>query len=347
MGPLVDAHARDEEKIGFILPLSGEYGWIGNEVARGIELALGDASSLRTIIEDAATQTPAQVVSTARRLLDIEGVRVLSVMTVDDAEPLVSIVKPKQVPLLVLWESSDRLLSMDGPVYSSGFALEKTGAALVRASTVGSHTRLALIGHLSPWAETIFRIFRSVGPQHGIEIVQEEMLPMDTREFKSIISRIKQQRPDSVFVALAFPSTIAAFLKEAHALDLSARFVTGEAFVGDGMRIAGPAAEGVIAPWPATDDASALAQRYREHFQSDAIDLGAVSVGFDGGKALLAALENPAPTMVEKFNQYFGPTKAAGKSEPIYQVQNGVLVPLPAQAQRDAAPSKTNGNRAP
>jgi ABC-type branched-subunit amino acid transport system substrate-binding protein len=314
-------------KVGVILPLSGDYAPIGARVREGIELFSKHSNPpFSIIIEDGGTMAPRRLLTTANKLLDVDKVSVLSVMIIDDAEPLAPIAERREIPLVVLWEGNKRLLSRGKTVFSVGYQNEDTAIVLAHAATKDKQQRIAMVGELSAWTEVVSAAFQAEIEKRGAVLVASEMLSSGVTDFASTITKLKAKRPDSILLALNFPGSMATFLKQAKSLGLSAKFLTGEAFVGDGMKLAGNAAENVYVVWAASSALSALKSYLPPEVQDSPIEAGPIGIGFDGISAVAQALALQGNTPLERFQKFLGPSRAMDKQIGLFKVIKGQLV---------------------
>jgi branched-chain amino acid transport system substrate-binding protein len=326
---LFNAASADAPKltVGVILPLSGEYGPIGAKVREGIELfSKHSRPPFSIIIEDGGTMEPRRLLSAANKLLDIDKVSVLSVMIIDDAEPLAPITERREIPLVVLWEGNKRLLARRKTVFSVGYQNEATALVLAKAATKDSHKRIAIVGELSPWTEVVSAAFRAEVEKRGASLVATEMLSSGVADFSSTITKIKSKSPDSVLLALNSPGSMATFLKQAKARGLSARFLTGEAFVGDGAKLAGEAAQGVFTVWASSPALSALQTHLPSEVRSSPIDIGPIGIGYDGIGAIAQALATEGKNPLERFQKFLGPSHAMEKQIALFRIDQGQMI---------------------
>ena len=269
---------------------------------------------------------PRRLLTAANKLLEVDKVQVLSVMIIDDAQPLAPLTERRGIPLVVLWDGNKELLSKGKSIFSLGYQTETTALVLARAAAQGERRRIAVVGEISPWAEVISANFKQGIESRGGILVASEMLASGISDFSSIITKLKSKKPDSVLLALNFSGSTATFLKQAKSLGLSARFLTGEAFVGDGMKLAGDAAEGVYSVWAASPQLSTVSSQVPPEILASPIESGPLGVGYDGIAALATALKEKGQTPRDKLENFLGPSHSLSKEIALFKFQQGHMV---------------------
>jgi branched-chain amino acid transport system substrate-binding protein len=308
--------------LGVILPLSGDYAPFGEKVRKGIELYLSrNPSHLKVAFEDGGTMNPQQSVSAMRKLVDVNRVDVVSVMVVDDAEPLAKLMERKRLPLVTLWDGNRRVLDLGKTTFSVGYMNEVTAGVLAEHALRDGRKDVAVVSEAGPWSELVAREFSTKIKLAGGKLLSSESIATNTTDFSSLITKLKKQSPQAVLLALNLPGSIATFLRQSKNQKFNPVFLTGEAFVGDGVKIAGQAAEGVLVVWAAPNSASA-----EEGGDSvDPIEAGAISVGFDGMAAIEAALKTPGASTIERFLNYLGSDHSLERKIATFKIMNGTM----------------------
>jgi len=158
------AQSKETVKVGALLSLSGDYAPLGAEIRKGIELALEEriahGKNIKVTFEDIQTINQKAAVSAAKKLLHVDKIDIGIGMVADDAEALGPIFSVQKVPLLILWDSTERLLESGPYVFSNGFSVEKAGelGAGFIFKRLGVK-RVAVISHTAAWSQTIVEAF--------------------------------------------------------------------------------------------------------------------------------------------------------------------------------------------
>ena len=100
----------------------------------------------------------------------------------------------------------------------------------------------------------------------------------------------------------------------------------GEAIVGDGMKLAGEAAEGVYSVWAASPQLSNVSSTLPAEILASPIESGPLGVGYDGVATLAAALKEKGETPRDKLQSFLGPTHSLNKEIALFKFQQGRMV---------------------
>lgn len=279
-------YAQDKAtfKVGAIIPLTGDYADIGREVQRGIDLRVAEIKdvSIQVIYEDMQTLNPRAAVSSAKRLIEIEKVAVAFCSFADDAEAIGPLFNAAQIPLVVLWDSTNALQRIGEFVFSNGFSTEIAGEIAARfARNRLKMRRVAIVSHLSPWCVTASRSFKEHFNSLGGEIIAHEELSPETVDFKPTILRIRSLQPDGIYFPLAVNPSV--FLRQMKQSQLRVPLISGDTMLIPGeVAAAQGAAEGVFFTSVYRDGADQLIKAYKARYGGDPIDAVWVSFGYDG-----------------------------------------------------------------
>ncbi|MEK7390909.1 MAG: ABC transporter substrate-binding protein, partial [Patescibacteria group bacterium] len=96
-------------KVGVIIPLTGDLAIIGEELKKGIDLAISELQfkglNITAIYEDDRFD-PKVTATAANKLLNIDKVNFAVTFSIEEARPIVSIFNDHKVPLVVTWDSN-------------------------------------------------------------------------------------------------------------------------------------------------------------------------------------------------------------------------------------------------
>lgn len=315
-------------KIGAILPLTGDLAFLGEEVKKGIDLALSeinkDSKQAEIIYEDDAFD-PKQSVSAANKLINVDKVDAVVTMVVEEAQPIMPVFKAAQIPLLVLWDGNQAISEGGDYIFSNGFSTEKaaTDAANYTYERLGAKT-VAIVAHVSPWAEISTNSFKETFEKLGGKVVFSEALQVDVTDYRTVIAKVKTLAPDAIYFP-QLPPHNARFLVQAKQLGLKSNLITGDGLIQDSITEAGSAAENVYFTNFYTEKLEELTVKYKSIFGSEPLDSALVSFGYDGVMKLFEA-KRFGGSLKSGLDKVFGPTRSANRAEKIYQVRSGVPV---------------------
>ena len=114
-----------EVKIGAILSLTGDFAIFGEEIKKGIELAVEEAKSsglhLTVFYEDDQSLSPVAGVNAANKLITVNKIDVGLTMIVEESRPISSFFGKSKVSLIVLWDSNKFIKEAGEYIFSNGF----------------------------------------------------------------------------------------------------------------------------------------------------------------------------------------------------------------------------------
>lgn len=208
------AYADEVIVIGALLPLTGDLGYVGEDIRRGIELGLDEVNpqgaKLKMIYEDTRHQTK-DAVSGARKLLDVEHVDIL-ISLWDMSDPVAPIAEQKRVPhLCIRWNphiaEKFEYTSTFETTYISYVASQIKLLKALGVKSVALATEEAQ-GWILAAAE-----FRKRAGDAGIEVFAEEQYPADTKDYRSIVTKLLAKNPDMI-VTNAFQPGLDLLIKK-------------------------------------------------------------------------------------------------------------------------------------
>jgi len=282
-------------KIGSFLPLTGDFGSLGEEIKKGADLAVEEAKAngvqVEYISEDEALD-PKKTVTVVQKLLTIDKVDAALTATIQEVKPVATNFNQARVPLVAVWDSNNYVKSAGDHIFSIGFSTEGNGEKMAEYAYRDLKLRkVALVLHIDEWSELISKAFVEKFTALGGEIVlQEKTLPTE-KNFKTVIAKIKDTRADGVFFPL-FPGSCGLFLKQSQEMGLKSVFMTGDSFSQDDITIAGAAAEGVYIANLFGDNTKELVEKYKAKYGKDPAYPVFAGFGYDGITMILNAHKN-------------------------------------------------------
>ncbi|HWW48400.1 MAG TPA: ABC transporter substrate-binding protein [Xanthobacteraceae bacterium] len=214
------AQAEDMLKVGALLPLSGNYGFLGVTERLGVDMAVAEVNEsggvlgrkVKVIYEDAGT--PAQATRKATQMLEHEKVAFF----VNGGGSAVSaaifeFAQRNKVINLAIDPNAEELVTSKAnkyaflvPAPSSMIANAVIPEAAKLGKTMMFLTHDYSFGHAQTAEQR--RVFKQVG---GVEEKGEIKVPLNTRDFSSQIIAIRNAKPDMVVVNVAGVDATALF----------------------------------------------------------------------------------------------------------------------------------------
>jgi len=317
-------------KIGAILPLSGNLAFFGEEIKKGVDLAVDELKregvDIQVIYEDDQSLSPRATANAANKLLNIDKIDVGLTMLVEESRPIAPIFNDKKIPLLVLWDSNKFIKESGEYLFSNGFSTEMAGRVMAEYARKSLGLRkIAILEHIDPWAEIIAKSFKDNFKEMGGSVVYDEKIPADTTDYRTSILKIKKLNPDGVYFPMV-PMNSVRFLTQSDQLGLKSVFLTGDGFIQDVIDKSGDSSEGVYFTNIFTANPDDIASKYQAVYGKNPLDITLVSFGYDGVLKISEAYKKSKKSIKGGMDMVFGENRSADKVEKIFKVVNGVAV---------------------
>jgi branched-chain amino acid transport system substrate-binding protein len=311
-------------KIGIIAPLSGDYAAIGEELKKGVDLAVDQlklkGKDISVVYEDDQFD-PKSTVSAANKLITIEKVDFAVVFSIEEAKPIISIFNEHKVPLVLLWDSSNFLRDSGPYIFSNGFSVEMNGQKMADFAYDNLKLRkVAVVYHIDEWSKIIYKSFEDQFKKNGGEIVFTDSVQVGTSDFNVMLLKIKSLKPDGIYFPL-IPFDSISFIKQAKQLGIKTSMLSGDALIQDVIDGAGNSAENIYFTNVYSDN-SDLSNLYKTKYGKESGGFPFVATGFDGIMKIGNQLngEDDIKTTLDKI---FGKDRTVVRVEKVFQVKDG------------------------
>ncbi len=277
-------------KIGGVVSLSGAYGIFGEDMRKGVEVAIEQRGGkvlgkpIEVIWEDDETK-PQPAVQKTTRLISDDVQMIFGAVSSASTIAVMNITKQRKIPHLVTMSADDKITLPGGSRYT-----------FRTSNTLGMEQRMALGFAKDRKLKRIYGVtadyqatrdswewFRKEAEKAGMEIVGADFPPLGNRDFSTIADKISRSNADGVALFMTGSDAI-TMVKQAGQVNLGAtKAIFGPVIADETMAAGvGPTSIGV-------------ASGVRYHF----------SVDNPANKAFVAAFR-------KKFNEY--PSSAAGEA---------------------------------
>ena len=175
------------------------------------------------------------------------------------------------------------------------------------------HRKFAIIYEETDYAQPLAERFRANLTRDAGEVLLYDSYLKDEHDFRSLITRIKAQRPEAIYLGVQSPDSATNFLRQLRELGVQS-IVYGNELTGNAVGMAGAKVElfeGMIFPEPALDINSRAPHDFIERFKAR---FGGEPFGFWSAEAydavrLLASVMNRCGTTVEQVKRCLYETK--------------------------------------
>ncbi len=270
--------------IATVGPQSGDDAQIGQDMIRGVELAVDDLNARGGVLGRPVKLValddrgdPKDATSTASRLAATEDVvAVVGHLNSGCSIPASVIYHRASMAMITPVSTQDDLTAQgfdevfrvvlrnsdQGPA-AAKFAKEKLGAR-----------RVAILDDKSAYGRGIVAAFRKEASALGLDIVAEDSFNRGDKDFSTLVTKLIAAKPDVVYAGTMYTEG-ALLMQQARPRGLKARFLSGDGFFAPKlMELGGKAVEGTVVtflapPWQETAGAEAVLKRFREKYGED------------------------------------------------------------------------------
>jgi branched-chain amino acid transport system substrate-binding protein len=200
------ATKKEVIKIGALLSLSGEASFYGEGELDAIRMAVDEenqkkGSKIELVVEDMGTLNNMSAINALRKLIDIDGVKVIIGPTWD--MPAVSKIADDSKIILISPDNTEGVesdFSLDY-VFSTFYPQRSELRALAEFCREKDWDRVAIIKDQDIFSYTITNYFKEEATKNNINITDEFLVFAQTSDFKTEITKLKQSLPDALLFA--------------------------------------------------------------------------------------------------------------------------------------------------
>lgn len=322
-------------KIGFVAPLTGDAGGIGQNMKMAAELAVSEINSaggingrmIALIAEDGKCDGK-EAVTAVTKLINIDKVGMIvggacSSETVSTAP----IAEKAQVVMLSPLSSNPSITTAGDYIFRdyASDSFQGVKAAEFAVNTLKSKN-IAILSCMSDWCQGIQQVFKDKAVALGANVLVEEKYDdKNTNDLKTQLTKIKAVNPDLVYFVGYTDGTIIG-LKQAKELGLNVKFLGGDAW-NDPKIIAGAgaASEGIIYLVPTSVKSPVFEITFLSIVGGKEITIGSREA-YDAVKILAQVMERVGTDSTDIKNALYKVQNYQGVSGNISFDKNGDLV---------------------
>lgn len=265
-------------EIGAILPMTGSGAQYGEEVRRGMEIAIGeinDAGGVKSIplalcLEDSATD-PKKATLAFEKLTAIKRIQVIVTEVSGVVMALAPKANDKKVILFNVGAQNPKIREAGPYVFSNINDASVESKLLAEFTFKNLNAKKAAVLYADvAYGEGAKSIFSNEFRRLGGVIVSEVSFREDALDFRAQVGEVRRGKPEVVYLP-GHTKDMAKILKQAYELGFKPQWLSYTAFEGEEIiRIAGKGAEGVIYTSMSLDyeSASPITKGFIEKFRS-------------------------------------------------------------------------------
>lgn len=305
--------------VGVLLSSTGPAASLGILEKNGVLAAAAGASQKFKLVHLDDASDPSEATRLTRKLITEEKVdAIIGTTGTPAALAMINVVAEGRTPVISLAPANILVTPVEGPkrwVFKTTTNDDHEGKPLFQHMQASGTKSLAFIGFSDSYGEQWVKMSRQLAAAHQVALVAEERYARTDTSVASQVLKIVSKAPDAVVIA-GSGGGAATPLLELRKRGFKGRiYVTLGATFGDFIKLSGPQAEGIFAPFaavmnvgqlpegdPAKKAASAFVQTYEARFGAGTGNIFAASA-WDAVQLLDAAvpvaLKTAAPGTAE------------------------------------------------
>lgn len=238
-------------KIGVVEPLTGGAAPYGEAAKNGFSLAIDeinkiggiDGRKVEVVYEDSKCNGK-DALNAGQKLINTDSVQyVVGAMCSSEVLAILPLTEAK--PILFLGQGSSPEITSKGKYFFRTWPSDALSGKALADYLAPKYKKVAIITEKTDYAVALEKSFSQSIQNLGGEIVASETFGGDTKDFKTILSKIKLTNPEALFINSQSGSTNALVAKQARDMGINSQFaaffMTGDEFVK-----ANPAVNGTI-----------------------------------------------------------------------------------------------------
>ena len=308
------AQDKDSIKIGVIGPLTGDIAQYGTSTIDGFKLRVKEINAaggikgkkIELVIADSKGD-PQEAISIFKKMVSQDKVDFIVGEVASTASLAISDFAQKaKVPMLTPTSTLFDITKGKDYVFRVTFTDPYQGVAMAKyVKERGIKNITILINTSNDYDVALAQAFKEQAEKDVIKI-SEEKYTKDDKDFKSVLTKVKAQNPEAVFIP-DYYNTVGLILTQANEIGLKTQFLGGDGWDGIQTNFGAVAEGGIFASQFAPDDPSEIVQKfikaYKAEYNTEPIIFSAL--GYDAGTVVEAALNSAKDLSRESIKEAF------------------------------------------
>ncbi len=249
----------DTIKVGVIVPLSGDVKTFGESAQNGVLLAIEEANAaggiggkkVEAVVSDDKNE-PTETSNAGSKLIDMDRVvAVIGSVSSKCSVPLSDKCQVSGIPMITPTSTNPKVtLTEDGKhkefVFRACFIdpFQGTVGAKFAFDSLGAKTAAVMYDVGNDYSKGLAEYFRAAFAERGGKVVGHESYAKDDVDFSAVLTKIKQQQPDVLFIP-DYYNKVGLIARQVRQLGLTAKLLGGDGWDSPEMlKIAGDAIHG-------------------------------------------------------------------------------------------------------
>lgn len=214
--------AQADHKIGVILPLTGDFGYFGEEVRQGMTIALDDAKAAGEDVPEFMFEDDhclaVDAVTSYKALREHKGAELIIGPACSACiQAVAPVAKNSKHPVLFLLDTGDAVSTLSDPLYSIGFDPPKMARGLAADMRARGINRVAVLEEEEEYAHLIASSFIEAWQKDGGIISGTSSQLLTERDFRPVLTKLLAGKPEALFFSGAYEG--GSFLRQLRTLN--------------------------------------------------------------------------------------------------------------------------------
>lgn len=245
---------KEPIKIGFIGPLTGDAASIAEPARNSIAIAVEEINSssgidgrMIAIIYEDGKCNGKDAVNAAQKLVNVDKVKIIiGGLCSGESLSILPITEPAKILVLSPTASSPELTGA-GKFFFRNNPSDADGGKALAKLIIEKYKKAAIISENTDYAQALGKVFVNSFRSLGGEVVANESFASETRDFRSLLTKIKAANPEAILINPQSDITGGTIIKQAKELGITAPLYGNTLLAGSkAIEIAGASAEGMI-----------------------------------------------------------------------------------------------------
>lgn len=201
-----------EIKVGAVMPMSGPLAAYGQVTNLGVELAnklqptLKNGDTIKIVLLDNKGDKVETANATTRLISSDNVVAILGALTSTNTAQTIAIADKKQIPVIASVATNDKLTEKREFANRVCFTDSFQGEVVANfAKDQGYKTAVVIVDQSQVYSLGLSKAFEMAFKKNGGKIVKTIKITSGDKDFKAVVSQIKETNPDFMFLPLYHP----------------------------------------------------------------------------------------------------------------------------------------------
>ncbi len=201
-----------EIKIGAVMPMSGPlaaYGQVTNlgvNLAHDLQATLKNGDTIKIVLVDNKGDKVETATATTRLISSDKVVAILGALTSTNTAQVIAIADKKKIPVIASVATNDKLTARRTFANRVCFTDSFQGEVVANfAKQQGYKTAVVVVDQAQVYSLGLAKAFQNAFKANGGKIVKKIKVTSGDKDFKAVVSQIKEMNPDFLFLPLYHP----------------------------------------------------------------------------------------------------------------------------------------------